>query len=89
MTLAKLRRAIRWWRRKVRHRRLRGKEAMVAMAENREAESRLWGRIARSRPPGADRDEARAKSAERSKEARRLREGEASLLRSMGLGGGP
>lgn len=66
----------------------RRKEAMEMLANNREAEASLWARTAREHPPGSDgRDEARQKSRKRTEQARSLRSGEASLLRSLGLGG--
>ncbi len=58
--------------------RLRGghhrRETMQMLARNREAEARLWIRMARGHPPeSAERDEARSKSRQRAEEAKRLR----------------
>lgn len=65
---------MRWLRRFFDGKRRHRKEMMEAMIENREAEASLWRKIARACPPGsAGREEAEAKHAERSEQARRLR----------------
>lgn len=61
------------------------RETMSALANNREAESGLWGRTAEGRPPGPGREKAIERRDERAEQARRLRGQEASLLRSLGL----
>ena len=46
---------------------------MEMLARNREAESTLWGKIARDGPPGPARRHAEEKRDQRAAEARRLR----------------
>lgn len=66
-------------------RKRRRKETMKVLANNREVEASLWARIAHEKPAGPEKNKALARHGERTREVRRLRGEEASLLRSLGI----